>query len=74
MKPYVLLLCMCLCYTSHAQNLFGYIKDKNTGESISDAVIFNDTQSEYSNSYGYYSIVITSDSISVSAYGYTTVK
>ncbi|MCF0191100.1 MAG: TonB-dependent receptor plug domain-containing protein [Marinilabiliaceae bacterium] len=74
MKPYVLLLCMCLCYTSHAQNLFGYIKDKNTGESISDAVIFNDTHSEYSNSYGYYSIVITSDSISVSAYGYTTVK
>lgn len=74
MKLHILLLCFSLCIASHAQNLFGYIKEKNTGESVPGAVIVDGNHYILSNSYGYYSIVTSSDSISVSAYGYATIR
>lgn len=75
MRTYILLLLFAhLCVASQAQSLFGYVKEKATGESVPGAVIVDGNRYVVSNNYGYYSIIATSDTISVSAYGYATVR
>ena len=74
MRAYILLLFIALCVASQAQSLFGYVKEKATGESVPGAVVVDGSRYVVSNSYGYYSIVATSDTITVSAYGYATVR
>lgn len=74
MRAYMLFLCMGLCIASHAQSVFGYIKEKASGETIPSAVVVNGSHYVFSNSYGYYSIATSSDTITISAYGYATVK
>lgn len=59
---------------SHAQSIYGYVKEKATGESLPNAIVASGSNYAVSNGYGYFSISSASDTLTVSAYGYATVK
>lgn len=74
MRYVIVLVGLSICLSLQAQSVFGYIKEKTTSESVPGAVVVDGKNHVVSNSYGYYSIAPTSDSISVYAYGYASVK
>ncbi|MCQ2229407.1 MAG: TonB-dependent receptor [Bacteroidales bacterium] len=75
MKKYMLILLFIGWGSSSlAQSVFGYVKEKITGETIPGAVVVDNGHYVMSNNYGYYSIETSSDTIVISAYGYSIAK
>lgn len=74
MKQIILLLLIVLQIKAFSQNISGFVREKSSGESVPGAIIFSNSNHSISNNYGYYAITADGDSISATAYGFSTVK
>lgn len=76
----LLLISLLFAYTTQAQNhtISGYIKDKESGESLIGANVFNkqDLTGTTTNTYGFYSLTLPQDSVTlvVSYVGYSPIE